>query len=190
MFEKRHRVFIAINLPNDVKKSLSGFQQKFADVPAKWTDTNNLHITLEFLGYITDQELADVCKITKEVAERHNSFSVNLNKVVYGPPNKMPPRMIWATGEKSKELSDLKNDLQKSLLESVRFAPDEKSFAPHITLARISEWEFKKIEPEERPEVNEDVDFLFSAESIEVMESVSKRGGPQYTVLESHQLGN
>lgn len=187
--QKRHRIFIAINLPSDIKKQLAFYKEKWPELPAKWTVKDNLHITLEFLGDLTDQELADVCKVAGEVAKRHKPFSITLNKVLYGPPKKIPPRMVWLEGEKSKELSELKNDLEKSLLEKVRFASEAKGFAPHITLARIREWEWKKIDPEERPEINENVDLVFSVESIEVMESVLKRKGPEYQVLESCELG-
>ncbi|MBI3631767.1 MAG: hypothetical protein HY219_02785 [Candidatus Staskawiczbacteria bacterium] len=96
--------------------------------------------------------------------------------------------MIWVKGESSKELTLLKNNLQKSLLEIVRFIPGTGTFSPHITLARISGWEWRKIEPEERPEVNENIDFIFTVESIEVMESVLKKGGPEYTIIESHNF--
>src|SRR3989338_7599957 len=44
---KRHRVFIAINLPGDVKKYLASFEQKFSGLPAKWTPQENLHVTLQ-----------------------------------------------------------------------------------------------------------------------------------------------
>jgi 2'-5' RNA ligase len=187
--QKRHRIFIAINLPEKIKKELADFQNKWPELPARWTSLDNIHITLEFLGYLTDQELADVCKITKEVVKRHNSFSINLNKICYGPADKIPPRMIWVSGEKSKELFELKNDLEKSLLESVRFAPEKREFAPHITLARIRQWDWRKIEPEERPDINEDIDFSFFVDSIEIMESNLRRGGAEYSILESHQLG-
>jgi 2'-5' RNA ligase len=186
--EKRHRVFIAINLPEDIKKFLAKYREKWSELPAKWTAKDNLHITLEFLGDLTDQEIADACKIVKEVTKRHNVFSINLNKIIFGPAGKFPPRMVWAMGEKSKELSDLRSDLQKSLLESVRFSPENRGFAPHITLARISEWQFKAIDPDERPEVNEDINLIFTAETIEVMESKLKRGGPVYEILESCEL--
>ena len=73
-------------------------------------------------------------------------------------------------------------------LEKIRFVPENRIFAPHITLARISAFEFRAVEPEEVPEVNEALDLPFTVESIEVMESEMKRGGPVYTVLESHQL--
>jgi 2'-5' RNA ligase len=188
--EKRHRIFIAINLPEEVKKELAGFYDRCPELPAKWTSRDNLHITLEFLGDLTDQEIGDVCEIVKEVAKRHTGFNINLNKVLYGPPQKNPPRMVWTDGEKSEELADLKEDLQECLLEKVKYRPDiNKGFIPHITLARISEWEFKKFDLDERPEINEDIDLFFTVDSIEVMESELKRGGPVYTILESHQLG-
>lgn len=185
---KKHRIFIAINLPNDIKKQLSLYGDKWPELPAKWTTKDNLHITLEFLGDLTDEELGEVCLVAKEVAKRHSSFSVSLSNVLYGPPKKIPPRMVWAEGEKSDDLSDLKEDLQEYLLEKIAFRPEGKGFVPHITLARINEWEWKKIEPEERPEVEENIDFIFTVESIEVMESELKKGGPQYTVIESHSL--
>ena len=100
------------------------------------------------------------------------------------------PKLVWVNGEKSEELTDLKADLQEYLLEKVAFRPDiVKGFIPHITLARIKEMEFKNFDLDERPEVNEDLDLFFTVESIEVMESELKRGGPVYTILESHALG-
>jgi len=183
--QKRHRIFIAINLPEDIKRELAKYQDRWPELPAKWINKDQLHITLEFLGDLTDQEMGEVCKITKEVVQRHKAFSISLEKVLYGPPKKFPPRMIWTQGEKSDDLKDLKEDLQECLLEEIRFRPEGRGFIPHVTLCRISEWEFKKIEPEERPEVNEDISFFIPVESIEVMESELKRGGPQYIVIES-----
>jgi 2'-5' RNA ligase len=56
-------------------------------------------------------------------------------------------------------------------------------------LARISEFLFRQIEPEERPEIEENLDLTFYVESIEVMESELTRQGPRYTIIESHELG-
>ena len=196
---KKHRTFIAINLPGDVKKALAGYQKKWADVPAKWTDLDNLHITLVFLGDLTDIELGEVCLAVKDIAKNHNAFNLNLNKVAYGPTDKIPPRYIWAGGsasvqgfgetkEESNEAVLLKRDLDNALSEIVRFSLDEKAFNLHITLARINSMAWRAIEPEERTEVNEMIDLPFTVESIEVMESELTRLGPRYTIIESHQL--
>lgn len=183
-----HRVFIAINLPEDVKRALVSYEEKWPDLPCRWTKKENLHITLVFLGSINDEEIVEICKIVKEVAERHNSFPVNFKTICYGPPGKTPPRMIWVEGEKSKELGELQRDLENSLFSSSiknLGKPEAREYAPHLTLGRIKEWEFRKIEPEERPEIDTDISLSFEVNSIEVMESELKRVGPEYSILES-----
>jgi len=186
----KHRIFIAINLPENIKEKLIEYQVKWPELPVRWTKKDNLHITLIFLGYLSDEELVEVCNIVKETASRNLSFSINLTKIRYGPPRKMPPRMIWVEGEKSKEFTQLRDDLEKSLFASdkVPFSPEERAFSPHITLGRIRAWEFRQIEPEERPEVAEEINLSFEVNSIEVMESALKRVGPEYTILESCPL--
>lgn len=173
---QRHRVFIAINLPENIKRSLAPFQKRWPEIPVRWTRPENLHITLEFLGYVKDEELVEILKNTQEIALRHSVFDINLNKICYGPPNK-PPRMIWAVGEESKELSSLKKDLG-----------DDQKFVPHITLGRLRKWEWQRLDSEDRPEINENIDLQFTVNSIELMESVLRRGGPEYKELSSFNL--
>ena len=182
-----HRIFIAINLPEDIKKKLIDYQAKWPELPIRWTKKENLHITLIFLGYLSDEELLEVLKSTKKATSGHQPFFINLKKIIYGPPKKLPPRMVWAEGEKSKELGKLQGDLENSLLaSSVKgMESGNRPYAPHITLGRIKAWEFRKIEPEERPEVNEEINLNFEVNSIEVMESELKRGGAEYVILES-----
>lgn len=162
----KHRIFIAINLPENIKKQLADYAGQWPDLPVRWTKEENLHITLEFLGYLTEDELMKVFENTKEFTQNHKSFTLTLNKICYGPPKKMPPRMIWVVGEKNKEID----------------------LIPHITLGRIKMWEFREIEPEERPTIDENINLSFEVSSVEVMESVLKRGSPSYTILESFPL--
>jgi len=198
---KRRRIFIAINLPDDIKKKLAGYKERWPELPIKWTKQNNIHITLAFLGYVMDEELIDICKNVKETASKYPSFFINLFKICYGPADKKPhsetssltgrpaisgnrpPRMVWVVGEKSKEFASLKEDLDKSLIIS-----EKRQFSPHITLGRIRKWEWQRIEPEERPAVDEDINLSFSVDSIEVMESILKKRGPEYIILESYDL--
>jgi len=165
--QKRRRIFIAINLPPEIKKELAQYGKKFPDLPARWTPEDNLHITLEFLGEMYDHELPEAVERAKEMAAGLKVFEIHLNRIEYAPAGKIPfnvaqgkpPRMLWATGENV-----------------------------HVTLARISAFAWRQIEPEERPEVNESIDMPFTVESIEVMESELKKGGPVYTIIESFPL--
>lgn len=188
----RHRIFIAINIPESAKKRLWDYQKKWPELPIRWTYKQNLHITLLFLGYLTDQELLDVIKDAEKIIKSCEPFQIILNKIIYGPPNKIPPKMVWAVGEPSEELKNLQRSLEANVY-SEPFPADEKRekgnyFTPHITLGRIKSWEFKSIEPEEVPEINEEISITIPVESIEIMESELKRGGPEYIMLESFQL--
>ncbi|MBU3934924.1 RNA 2',3'-cyclic phosphodiesterase, partial [Patescibacteria group bacterium] len=156
----------------------------------KWTKSENLHITLEFLGYLDDQALTGVKQIIKDVAAGHNLFSLALTEICYGPPKTLPPRMVWAIGKESREFVLLCDNLKKELakLLKIQKKSGNKENIPHITLARIKEWEWRYIEPEERPEIERIIDFKLPVESIDLMESVLRKSGPEYKILESFNL--
>jgi len=184
----RHRIFIAINLSEKMKQRLAQFQKKWPTLPCRWVSKENLHLTLAFLGYLNDEQLNVVFEIAKEVAERNKPFKISLDKICYGPPKTMPPRLVWAEGESFRELSKLKEDLDKLLAEKINFSPEKREFTPHITLGRIKRWNWRRFEPEERPDVNLEVSLEIPVNSIEVMESHLKRTGAEYTILESFEL--
>lgn len=190
-----HRVFIAINLPPEVKKQLLNYQEKITALfpercPIRWTGEENLHLTLVFLGAISNDELTRVCHLCRESGKNKEVFSLTLKQIAYGPPKAMPPRMVWVIGEKSAELAALKSDLEKALTAQSEnnYTPDERAFSPHLTLGRIKGWEFRQIEPEERPEINEALSLGFQVNSFEIMESELRSAGPKYTILESIPL--
>ncbi|MBI2644000.1 MAG: RNA 2',3'-cyclic phosphodiesterase [Candidatus Wildermuthbacteria bacterium] len=183
------RIFIAINLPEDTKHTLLSYQEKWQEMPARWTTPENLHVTLAFLGSTSDKELEEVYRIAKETAARSKQFSLTFEKIIYGPQQETP-RMIWAVGDKTPELLALQNNLEKTLSNSpiLHYQPEKREFNLHITLARLREWEFQRIEPEERSEVNENISVSFPVRSIEAMESKLKRSGAEYAILQSFPL--
>lgn len=185
----KRRIFIAINLPENIKNTLADYQKKWPDLPARWIKPENLHITLVFIGYVEEEEISEIRQILANLVVQHKRFFLVLDKISYGPSKIIPPRMVWASGELSKEFFELKQDLEKELSKKIKFTPEKREAALHITLARIKEWEWRRIEPEERPVVDEELNLSFQVASIEVMESKLKRGGAEYAILESEELG-
>lgn len=183
----KRRIFIAINLPDNIKKNLINQQLRWVDLPCRWTREDNLHITLAFLDYLNDEELLELCRITKEIASRYEPFIINLKKIIYGP-NSLQARMIWVEGEGSNELGELQKELEAAL--PVEKEKENKKYTLHITLGRLKQWEFNKIEPEERPQINEEINLTFEAKSIDIMESDLKKGGPEYAIIETCLLEN
>jgi 2'-5' RNA ligase len=185
---RTERIFIAINLPDGIKEYLVSFREKWPELPARWTKKENLHLTLVFLGNISDEELLKVCQIVRGSASRSKHFPIRLTKIIYGPPRTLPPRMVWVQGELSETLAALQDDLERSLAKELRFSTENRAFSPHITLARIHTWSWRRFDREERPEINEEIDLSFEVTSLEIMESRLKRGGAEYTILESVPL--
>ena len=185
----KRRLFIAINLPENIKNRLVEYQKKWAYLPVRWTIKPNLHITLVFIGYVDDNEMYEICKIVREIAGRHSPFIINLERIILGPPNKFP-RMFWVEGRVNEEIAKLKNDLEDSLLKSDNSGykkKENRAYRPHITLGRIKQGQWRKLDF--RPKIDEKFEFSFPVETIEVMQSNLKRTGAEYSVLESVELG-
>ncbi len=178
---KKHRIFLAVNLPESIKKKLLEFQRQWSDLPVRWTKEPNLHITLVFLGYLSNEEMLEICRLTRQVAQKHQSFEIKLKRIYLGPPDR-PPRMIWLEGEENDALTKLKNNLEEKLLNHRESRP----FRVHITLARIRQEEWRSLP--DKPEISQEISLIFPVNSIEIMESYLSRKGPDYTVLESIEL--
>lgn len=189
----RRRIFIAINLPDDIKNKIVEMQHEFSDLPVRFTKKKSLHLTIHFIGYVTDEEMLNTCRIVREIAKKHQPFVINFKKLCYGPPNK-PPRLIWIEGERSEQLFGLKVAIENSLLVGAKdprfFTKAEKqtsSLIPHITIARIRQMEWRKLP--QKPAIEKEIDISVPVNSIEVMESGLKRNGAEYAVLEKVGLG-
>jgi len=179
---KPRRIFIAINLPEAIKKQLLAYKEKWPELPARWTTKENLHLTLAFLGNTSEKELQKLPNICKEVGERHSSFTLEITHVQYGPhPQK--PRMIWAAIKNSQALLNLQQDIVSALGRK-----QDQQFDPHLTLARLKTFELQGMEQEELPQINEEILLSFEVQSIEIMESKLKRSGAEYTILQACML--
>ena len=183
------RIFIAINLPENIKKKLAAFQEQFLGTPAKWTRPDNFHITLLFLGNVQEEEIPQIIEKVQAATESVEAFTLDLNRITFFPEQKIPPRMIWARGEPVEELTALQKKISSSLSQFSEVADENnKNFTPHITLARVNQWEFRQIDPEEREVINEDIFLKIPVNSIEIMESELRKGGSAYSVLQSFNL--
>jgi len=184
-----HRLFIAINLPERIKNRLEAYPNNWPSLPANWTRPESLHLTLLFLGNVAEENIPAVLEIVKELAKKYPPMKIKLDKISYGPPKKIPPRMVWISVKKDELLARLKNDIEKELTEqNVHFQIEDRGFNPHITFARLKNFELRQMEPEEVPQINEDINFDFEAKTVEVMESQMKRPGARYDVLGSFGL--
>ncbi len=168
------RIFVAVNLPKEIKESLEKAKEPFEEGAVRWVKKENLHITLLFLGDIKEEGVDDIYKKLKDLLKQEKSFFLETKKIEYD--NIYNPRLIWVVLKENKGLEQIARSL------------GNVKFKPHITLARIKAWAFKAIEVEERPVIEKAINLSFSIDSIEIMESILKKTGPEYKVLKSIKL--
>lgn len=189
----KKRVFVALDLPADIKSELiqarENINNSFEECPIRWTKAETWHITLAFLGMLDEVQVDMAKECVAEVVSLHKGFSVALEKIIWAPENEMPPKYVWAIVSLDENLQNLQNDLvQKLDSRGIRLGIEK--FVPHITLGRVVQWAFRRIEPTERPEIEQEVNLGFPIESIDLMESKLSSKSAEYKIIESYPLKN
>ncbi|MBL7185419.1 MAG: RNA 2',3'-cyclic phosphodiesterase [Phycisphaerae bacterium] len=135
------RCFIAIDIDETIRKGLSNLQdelRKKVDIrkgDVKWVRPDVTHLTLKFLGEIKDEQVVEVCNITKDVASRHKRFDLDVESVSHFGGRSA--RVMWiGTGRGSDKLLQLQEDLEQQL-DLAGWPKDARKFSAHLTLCRI-----------------------------------------------------
>jgi 2'-5' RNA ligase len=131
------RIFIAIKVdPGEtLMKMISAFKSGLSGENIKWTSTDNIHITLVFLGDTEEKQIRIISNILKERCEGSMKFELMIRGTgVFKSIN--DPRVIWAGIEPSERFTQL-YELIKSGLKTAGILPEERPFKPHLTLGRI-----------------------------------------------------
>jgi 2'-5' RNA ligase len=155
-----------------------------ADVKA--VEDENIHITLKFLGEITEVRTAQVADLIRGIAFK--PFTLNFHGVgVFPAPSR--PSVVWVgvSGEASEMLAVF-TELEKGL-KALGFEPERRPFQPHVTLCRVRSGR-NRAQLAEALKGMEDEEFgPLIVEHISLKKSVLTRRGPIYsTVAESRAL--
>ncbi len=132
------RSFIAIELTNELHEELRILQQelKKSDIYAKWVSPENIHLTLKFLGNVDTGQIEKIKNILEEISKETKPFYLNLSGIGAFPKLDYP-RVLWVGIEEGKnETIEIANKLEDGL-EKIGFQKENRSFSPHLTLARI-----------------------------------------------------
>jgi len=133
------RSFIAIELPEEVREGLARLRsglERDEHRFVKWVDPRGIHLTLKFLGNIPFKQVTEITKAIEEAAQGISPFHLEISGIG-AFPNLKQVRVFWVgiSGEVDK-LSMLQQNMD-SVLGVLGFAKEERSFVPHLTLARI-----------------------------------------------------
>ena len=187
------RSFIAIELPDEVKSALVQLQAQLKtgkQLPVKWVDPYSSHLTLKFLGNIDVNKIREITEAIEAAAQGISPFKLEVKDLgVF--PNLKRVRIVWVgvSGEVA-QLSQLQQRIESNLA-PLGFAPESRSFTPHLTLARVRE----QASPEEQQSFGQliastkfDRAYNFRVESINLMKSQLTSGGAIYSRISEIKL--
>jgi 2'-5' RNA ligase len=184
-------VFCAIELPEEVRARaadrITRLRETLPEARASWERMEKLHITLKFVGEIAPERVEVLSGAATRAAQTIQPFSLKLSGAGAFPPRGIP-RILWLGIEDSSgSLTELQSQLADECA-AAGFAREERSFHPHLTLARIrapqSARELAKLH---QATVFEPVEFPVT--ELIVMGSELGPGGSRYTLISRHELG-
>src|SRR4051812_17178428 len=128
------RLFIALTLPDAVRQTLAVITTPLPGV--HWTATDQLHVTLRFLGEVPVETIAPM--IQRLASVQVAPFILPIEGVGAFPPVR-PARIVWVgVGSGHPRLFQLRQRLDDALLAS-GLQLDVRTFHPHVTLGRCTE---------------------------------------------------
>jgi len=132
------RLFVGIGFPPELKLRLSLLCSGIPN--ARWVDPGNLHLTLRFIGEISEDVAADVDAALARLRAR--PFSIRLAGTgVFGGER---PRNLWVGIERHPDLMTLHDKIEGALTRA-GLPPEPRKFSPHVTLARLQNPPFDKV---------------------------------------------
>ncbi|MCX7995439.1 MAG: RNA 2',3'-cyclic phosphodiesterase [candidate division WOR-3 bacterium] len=132
------RTFIAVEIPEKYRRVIWKLIEEHKDknLPVKWVEFENLHITLKFIGEIDEKKLDSIFSVLSEVSNKTKRFSISLKNIGCFPGIRNP-RVLWiGIGEGAEELIRLALEIENSLVR-LGIKKEEKKFHPHLTIGRV-----------------------------------------------------
>jgi len=187
------RTFVAIYPSSTVLSHLESAQTRLQSLIApeavRWTKPEQIHLTLQFLGYVKRDLLGLFQSALEYVSAEIHGFQIRAETIGCFPNNRRP-RVVWAglAGE-LESLQTLKRKLDTAFVE-LDYEPEERKFHPHFTIGRVADLKTsdarrlaKEILKFESAQFGE-----WQVREIHLMQSVLSPKGAKYHVLKTFLL--
>jgi RNA 2',3'-cyclic 3'-phosphodiesterase len=180
------RSFIAFDIENDtVLSKLSGTQKLLVELNAelKIVEPQNIHVTIRFLGNISQTLVDKVYEVIKSV--KFSPFQIQLLGLgVF--PNLNYPRVVWVGMTQGQEqLKSIFSQLEPQI-QALGFPRDSYGFSPHLTIARVKTGKNKKRLADFVTKKSEYDLGTINADCLRLKRSHLSPRGPTYSTLKEY----
>lgn len=173
------RIFIAIDLPTEVKNAISKEAAGFTQKGIVTVKGEAYHISLLFLGELSESQLEKAKEALNSIKQKE--FEVGIKGLDFFTPEFL--KVIFAkVGKGKEECANINHELVEKLTKE-GFSIKQEPYSPHITIARVKN-DKAKHEIISKVSKSANIPFgLFTVNSIKLKSSQLKPEGPVYTDL-------
>jgi 2'-5' RNA ligase len=183
------RTFVAIDLDNKIKTRIDQIISRLdpRDRSIKWITRQGMHVTLKFLGEISESIQSDVENALGKITNKHSPFLLQCRGVGTFPHKSKNPRVLWIGLDKNNQLDALHKDIEEEMA-GLGFPKDNRLFHPHLTLGRIKKkGQLHSVLSGLQQYHSEHFGDIIVKKVI-YYKSTLKPTGSEYTVLSEHEL--
>lgn len=182
------RTFIAIEIPASIQQQIALLQNRLKSVGEgiSWVKTNNIHLTLKFLGDVPAKLMQQVIEATENACTDVSTFGLEIKGTGFFPDAKRP-RVLWVgCEENSGSMQKIHQNLNLKL-SVLGFEKDTRRFSPHLTIGRVKDYRNLGDIPHLMQNTNFSTEKFVVTEVI-VMKSQLHPAGSIYTPLAKIKL--
>ena len=186
------RAFIAVEIPAEIQqnvyKQTASFRKGLESL-IRWVPAENMHLTMKFLGDVSQSNLEFLIQMLRNEADSFHCFDLHLTGLG-SFPNLKRPRVIYIGIQAPAALDSLQRGIE-SASHRLGYESEEHPFSAHLTLGRVKQ-NITAVEQQKirRAIEGTQVDLLGSArvDSVHLYKSELKPSGSVYTRLYSAPL--
>jgi 2'-5' RNA ligase len=182
-----YRLFIAAELPAQIKAELEGVQARLrrANVPVSWVAPGAMHLTLRFLGETSLALIPNLDSAIRAVLAPYSAMTLRLNGTGAFPNNRRPS-VIWVGIGGAVEALQQSQAAIEAAVAGLGFTPETRPFHPHLTLGRLR----REANPQQQLQLGDAMRSLlppapleWTVERVVLFRSELRREGPTYTEI-------
>ena len=137
MSERRAaRLFVGLDLPDEARRALAEWacEQLGRQRELRLVAPDNLHVTLCFLGWREEAEVGRIGELTVACAGPVAGLALGQPTWV---PRRRPRLLAVDLHDRIGELTALASRVSDALAAGIGYQPEQRSFWPHVTVARV-----------------------------------------------------
>ena len=173
------RTFIAIDLPASLKGKIISLQNELRPsiAGARWLNPRGIHFTLKFLGNTAENLIPSISAALEKICSAAEPFTIAIKGLGAFPTGKNP-RVLWIGIRDNPQLPSLQGEIEEAI-STLGFAPENRRFSPHITIARFKGHAYI---PQEALSADREIGS-FQAGEITFFQSILRPEGAEYLPL-------